>query len=210
MSEFKFLVGVTTERESGLIASRDDQSQKIEEAILEALESVDISDIGARSDSVYAVTSQDVWELDKRDEKEMRAEYEERVRAEEPDDKTLRRELKQAKDDTKHWKDMFERQKKITDQLLEDPSLKPTKVYQRKSGDRDAPAIYLADGRYDSVTFQYGADRHDGSYDVALIGEGELEIRSQSMGDQLVVIPWSGNVVRLKVLSSRPTTRRSQ
>lgn len=203
MSEFKFLVSVSTDRESGLIASRDDQSERIAEAIEEAVESADLSGIGARSDSVYAVSEHDVWELDKKDEKEMRAEYEERVRAEEPDDKTLRRELKQAKDDAKHWKDMFERQKKITDQLLEDPSLKPTKVYQRKSGDRDAPAIYLADGRYDSVTFQYGEDRHEGSYDVALVGEGELEIRSQSMGDQLVVIPWSGNVVRLMLLTTR-------
>ncbi len=211
MSVFIYKVQVTTEREEGLHASRDEQSEKIIEALEQATESADISGIGARGDSAYSVAEADIREMDNREMRQLHAEYDEMVKVEEPTDYALRQDLRKAFQEIKRLSGLVEKQKTIIETLENRPENKPTKVYQRKSGDRDAPAQYLADGRYDLVTFQFGADRHDGSFDVVLVEDGVLEIRSNSMGEQLAVIPWSGNVIRLKVLSNNnvlPKTRR--
>jgi hypothetical protein len=199
MSKFAYIVYVETERNSGLIASRDEQSEAIEQA-LDELSGLGISGIGARSDSDYSVTSVDFWMMDKKDEREVNEEYERHVKAEEPSNKELRRELKLTADERDKYRDLYERQKSIVDRLLDSPEFKETRIWteDRKGGEK--VRHFLPDGRYDKVHFKIDGTDDDASVTIGIDDySGDLEIRANAMGREMMVIPQSGNEVRLRV-----------
>lgn len=201
MSTFKYLVTVETERDSGLIASRDEQSEKIVQALEELDTYADITGIGARSDSDYSVASVDIWEMSKKDEKEMHAEYEREVREAAPAKDELLVELEAARADAAKYKNLYETQKGIVDQLLESPEFKETRIWtEKRNGLSDKVRTFLPDGRYDHVFFKVTDTDDDGALSIGIDDySGDLEIRSNSMGREMFVIPQSGNEIRIRV-----------
>lgn len=200
MSTFNYLVTVETERESGLIVSRDEQSEKIV-SVFDDLYSAELDSLGARSDSTYRVTEVEYQELEKRDLKTVNAEYDQAVRDAEPTDKELHTALREAKAEAAKWKDMYTRQKAIVDQIAEGDPLAGSKVYQepRKWINDDEPRLNLSDR--DAVYFQFGPHRSErlavrfSNYD-----DGSIEVTADTMGREFAVMPQSGNVVRIRVV----------
>jgi hypothetical protein len=201
MSSFTYLVEVETNRDSGLIVSRDDQSEKIIEA-LEQADTADLSGLGARSDSEYSVTLVGVTELEKRDLKQINSEYEESVRAAEPTDKELRLELKSAKLQIESLQSQVKGLQAIQDALMSDVAHKPSRIYQedstapRRSAGRPEAALrtYLDDGEHDRVLFAYG-DAWEERFEVALKPDNSIELRST--GGSMLIQPIGGNSVRI-------------
>lgn len=204
MSTLTFLVEVETERESGLIASNDEQSDKIQDAITEAVDGLGIDSIGARSDSTYNVTSVDIEELEKKGRASVRAEYEAAVRAEEPTDAELRQELKSARLELEGAKRHIEDLERAATKRREEADSKATGIYQILERGREEERVYMLDGVYDRVCFQMGAKEYE-RIEIGLtreyVREGRgavngVEIRNNNGG--LVVIPESGNVVKVR------------
>lgn len=192
MSKFAFMVYVETEKNSGLIASRDDQSERIINELENIGSYVDLNGIGARSDSEYEITNVDVWEMSKRDEKEMHAEYEREVKAAEPTDKELRQELSEMRADRDKYKSLFETQKSIVDQLIEAAPNANSRIWQEDAASRREQGDlknYLADGKHDSVMFQWGDSEFE-RFEVTL-RDDKLEVRNTDGG--ILVHPMGGN-----------------
>lgn len=199
MSTFKFFVTVETDRDSGLIASRDEQSEVIINE-LEAIEGFGISGIGARSDSEYSVASVDIVEMSKADERAMHAEYEREVREAAPSDDELRKEIKLSNDERDKYRNLYERQKAIVDQLMESPEFQQTRIWTEARSGGEKVRSFLPDGRYDRVHFKIDGSDDDSSVTVSIDDySGDMEIRSNSMGREMMVIPQSGNEVRIRV-----------
>lgn len=59
---FTFTVSVAVDRVSGKFVSRDELAEKMTEALTEALEGVDMTGLGADSDSEYTIVESDVAE----------------------------------------------------------------------------------------------------------------------------------------------------
>lgn len=198
MSKFAFMVYVDTDRESGLIASRDEQSEQIINE-LEAIDGFQISGIGARADSEYSVSSVDIWEMSKKDEKEAHELYEVEVKKVAPSDRSLRNEIALANAEAEKYRKLYETQKDIMEQLLASPEFKETRVFQedRKGGVK--VRTYMKDGRYDPVHFLMSEDGDD-HITVRRDEDGSLEIRYNAMGQQMVVVPKSGNEIAIRVL----------
>ena len=197
-NKFAFMVYVDTEKTAGLIASHDEQSEKIVDEIEQAIDGLDISGIGARSDSEYTVASVDIWEMSKRDEKEVHAEYEQHVRDAAPSADDLRHEIAAAKAEAEKYKSLYETQKSIVDQIIAGDPLEGSPVYQDPRGwrDDDAPRRNL-DPR-EITYFQYG-EHHAERFSVRM-KDAELEISADTIGRDFVVSPRSGNVVVIKVI----------
>jgi len=207
MTAYTFLVTADVERESGMHASRDDIADRIDEALAEAVGNADLTGLGPQSNSDYTMSEFEVRAMERKELKDAMREHDDMVVADYPGDKALQEELKlttAALEDERRFRRAAEEKLRKINEHVEQGK---TRIYQRRSGDRDAVATYLADGQYDGVTFQYGEDRHDGSFEVSLL-DGILEIRSNAMGDQLAIVPWSGNVVRLQILPREVATRR--
>jgi hypothetical protein len=192
MSKFAFMVYVETEKTTGLIASRDDQSERIISELENIGSYVDLNGIGARSDSEYDITDVDVWMMDKRDEKEMNAEYEQHVAAEAPTDKELRQELAALRADRDKYKNLYETQKAIVDQLIAGAPNANSRIWQEDAASRREQGDlknYLADGKHDSVMFQWGDSEFE-RFEVTL-REDKLEVRNTDGG--VLVHPMGGN-----------------
>lgn len=191
MSKFAYMVYVETEKTTGLIASRDEQSEAIE-AALDEIDGLDISGIGARSDSEYSVTSVDYWLMSKQDEKEANAEYEREVREAAPPKDELRRELEAARADAEKYKRLYETQKAIVDQIIAGDPNANSRIWQEDAASRrgqDDLKHYLADGKHDSVMFRWGDSEFE-RFEVTL-RDDKLEIRNTDGG--VLVHPMGGN-----------------
>jgi hypothetical protein len=200
MSKFVFLVTVETERESGLIASRDEQSEKILDELERIGDYVSISGIGARSDSEYTVSSSDVWEMSMKDEKELNEAFERQVAEARPPKDELAVELKLASDERDKYRKLYEGQKAIVDKLLESPEFKQTRIWTEDRSGGEKVYRYLPDGRYDKVHFKIDGGDDDAAVTIGIDDyTGDLEIRANAMGREMMVIPQSGNEVRLRV-----------
>jgi hypothetical protein len=199
MSTFTYLVTVEAERESGLNASRYDISEKITEEIERLADYVDATGLGARSDSDYSIEVSEVVELEKRDLKEVNAEYDRAVIAEEPSNKELRTELRNAKAEAEKYKALYETQKAIVDQIVESVSEGETRIYQDDRRAGDAGRVYLNDGQYDYVKFKFGTGdahlsiRYDPYFSEA------LEVRYNGMGHEIFLVPRSSNEFQIRV-----------
>lgn len=202
MSKFAFMVYVETDRDSGLIASRDEQSERISDELERIGDYVDLSGIGARSDSNYSIANVDVWEMSKKDEKEANEEYERTVREAAPPKDELLVELEAARADAAKYKSLYETQKGIVDKLLESPEFKETRIWTEDRSGGNKVRSFLPDGRYDRVHFGTSEDGDD-NISVGFDQEGHLEVRYNAMGKQLAVIPRSGNEVTLAVIDRR-------
>lgn len=197
MSEYSFLVRCNVERESGMHASRDDIAEMISDLLSNAIEGEQLSGLGARSDSEYAVDATDVWVLQKKDEKEVWAAHDEMVAADYPGDVALREELRAA------IRARSEAERKLRDAteriaaFEREAASKATRVYQRDPAKSIADSVntYLADGPHDSVVFQFGS-RWDEAFDVKLNKDGDLEIRQQN--GSLSITPTGGNTIKLE------------
>lgn len=201
MSTFTFLVTVETEREGGLIVSRDEQAEKIVEAIENAAPEADLSGLGARSDSEYSVTSVEVWPMDKKDLKEANAEYETAVLAAKPSDsemaaelKRLRKELADAKARVAGAENAAEAATKALREVHP-----VSRTWMGSNWDEEGMR-YLPDGRHDSVKFRYG-EREESFMTVEHSDQGGIEIRVNDAWGDLAVFPMSGNVVRLATVN---------
>lgn len=197
MSTFTYLVTVDTDRDSGLIASRDEQSERITAAIEEAVPEADLSGIGARSDSEYSVGSVSVWEMDKKDLKEFNAEYEAAVVAAAPSDAEMRAELKALRAELAAANARVVRAEQAAETakraLLEERP--KSRIWQGRGYD-EAERVYFADGRYDHIYF--ATSEGDDTISIRF-DDGDLEVRYNGMGNDLLVLPRSGNELALRV-----------
>lgn len=201
MSKFAFMVYVETEKSTGLIASRDEQAERIISELENIGSYVDLNGIGARSDSEYDIANVDVWMMDKRDEKEANEEYEARVLEAKPTDSETRRELVALRADRDKYKSLYETQKAIVDQLIAGDPLEGSNVYQepRKFTGDEEPRRNLSPR--DRVYFQYGTHHSERlSVQWSNHDDGSIEISADTMGREFAVLPQSGNVVRIKVI----------
>jgi len=199
VSKFVYLVKVETDRTHGLIASRSEQSDKIIEALQDPY--VTIDGIGARGDSTYDVTEVEVYELEDREMKELNAQYDTNVERSKPTDNALRADIREALADRDKYKDLYETQKAIVDQLIAGDPHEGSPVYQepRKWMNDDEPRVNL-DPR-ERVFFQFGDHRSQRfSVQFSNYKDGSIEITADTMGHEFAVMPQSGNVVRIKVL----------
>lgn len=201
MSKFAIMVYVDTEKSTGLIASRDEQVEKIVDELMSAIDGLDISGIGARGDSEYTVTNVDTWIMDKRDEREMNEEYEHHVLEAAPKPDELKAELMRLRADRDKYQNLYETQKAIVDQIIAGDPLEGSNVYQepRKYTNEEQPRRNL-DPR-DHVYFHYGEHRTSRlSVKWSNYDDGSIEIAADTMGREFAVLPQSGNVVRIKVI----------
>lgn len=207
MTAYTFLVTTHVERESGMHASRDEIADDLAEKLNNAIEGESISGVGPRSDSEYSVEATDVAVLDKKSERDTMAAHDEMVAAEYPGDVSLRAELRDAiRARAKAEQEvgtLTKRIERMERKAREDSP--PTRIYQRDSG-RELPPTYLRDGQYDEVSFVStpGGDRLDDGFSVRLSRYGDgIEIRANSMGKRLVVMPDAANSVTLRMISDR-------
>ena len=197
-NKFTYLVHVETEKTAGLMASRDEQSEKIVDELDNLAGNVDLSGLGARSDSEYGIVNIDVWEMSKRDEKEMHAEYEQAVREAAPDDRTLRNEIASAKAEAEKYKSLYETQKSIVDQIVAGDPLEGSPVYQDPRGWRDDESPRLNIDPREYIYVQFG-EHHNERFSIRF-RDGELEVSADTIGRDFVISPRSGNVVAIKVI----------
>lgn len=202
MAKYVFLVEVEVERDSGKFAGRDEISEKIAEALADAAESADLSGLGADSSSEYSVTQTDVGYLESKDLKSVYAEYDAAVIAELPGDPKLRTELKTQKNllaqSQRHVSKLLDQVRELTEQR----DVGKTRVYQQaEPHSLTSPRVYLADGPYDSVHFERSEDHWHDRWDVKLEEDGVLLVRTDTMGEDMVIIPRSSNEVRIKMVA---------
>lgn len=194
MPDITILVTATTEKTSGLIASRDEQADALVAEIEQAIEGFEISSIGARSDSTYMVDSATYEVLDAKNQKKILAEFDEHVRAEAPPTAELTKELKSTRLELEGAQREITRLEQLVAKLREEESGEKSRVYQKDGYGADETFTYLKDGQYDSVIFETG-DRWDDAFEVMHAREGAgVTIRFKGAGG-VVVSPDSGNVV---------------
>jgi chromosome segregation ATPase len=205
MSELSFLVSVTTERDSGLIAGKDEQIDAIESEIEQALNGFEISSIGARSDSTYTVTDLTVAALDKVAEREANREYEEHVRAEEPSDAELRKELAKVTAELAEARSKISSLESAATKRMEVQEVGKTRISQRLSSMNHDERVYLQDGRYSTIEFQLG-DQYDECIEIGFADYGrtgnslpELSIRSKQ--GQIVFAPLGSNTATVALVT---------
>lgn len=199
MSTFTYLVNVTTERESGLIASNDEQDDFLQNQITEAIESEAIDGIGARSDSTYNVTDVSIESLSRKDERDVRAEYEATVRAQEPSDTELRAELKTTRTELARALTRIQDLENAATKRKEAESLNATRIYQVTDRTiHGEERQYFSDGPYDFVCFQVGPNWGE-VIEVGFSKRGNtdstLEIRAKD--GYLSILPASMNMFYL-------------
>lgn len=201
MSKFAIMVYVDTEKSTGLIASRDEQVEKIVDELESAIDGLDISGIGARGDSEYTVTNVDTWIMDKRDEREMNEEYEHHVLEAAPKPDELKAELMRLRADRDKFQRLYETQKGIVDRIVEGAPHADSNVYQDRRGWTDEAEPRVNINPRDHIYFQYGEHRTDRlSVKWSNYDDGSIEVSADTMGREFAVLPQSGNVVRIKVI----------
>lgn len=194
-----FIVEVETEREGGLHASRDDINEKLEEAIDEAVQSADLSGLGARGDSEYSIANTSIDSVDTRNKagRDALMEYDSHVLQDLPGDEELRKQNRALKRQLEDLNRTLTQVKDRNIALQEEQESKRTRVWSSDSASRrDGVVHYLPDGQYDRIYMQYG-DRDDEVLQLSFSQDGVLEVMNQGW-KQLVIVPHSGNVVRLK------------
>lgn len=196
MTTLRYVVEVEVERESGLFASRDDISEKITEAIENAVEAdADLSGLGANSDSQYSVSSFGIIEVDN---KQITAEWranEERVREELPGDAELRSAVKSLRAEVREKVDAIRRLQREINEANEERELGRTGIYSQEG--YQSPKVYMPDGIYDRVYFQYG-ERDDERFSLKRTERGAIEIHMDAMGHhEMMVLPLSGNGIQI-------------
>lgn len=205
MPEFPFLVTVTTEKTSGLIVSRDDQIEAITSALADAERDIDLSNMGARSDSEYSVDIFDVKPLDLKRLRAELAEYDDHVAAAELPTAELKKQLKAKTKELEGAAREITRLEALVETLKTERSGEPTTIYQQDGYDKDATRVYLKDGRYDSVVFVVGEGRWDDAFEIMHSGgqnggmsadKGGVTVRFKGSGG-VIMTPDSGNVVSI-------------
>lgn len=200
MSTFTYLVTVDTEREEGLHASRDEQSEKIIEALEQGAQDADISGIGGRSDSVYSVTGVDIQEMEKKELKAVNAEYDQRVAEEAPPESKLKAELRAARQDLRAKDQEIARLERKLAAEREKADNEPTRIWIGGGWD-DEKKTFLPDGRYDHIYFRYG-DRDEARFTVGFdVRQKSLEIRTDDAFGSIAALPISGNVLRIAMVA---------
>lgn len=206
MSTFTYIVTVETERDSGLIAGRDEQSDSIVEAIEQAVYGHQIDSIGARSDSTYSVTSVDIAEYDNKSLKAELAEYDAAVAAAAPSNADLLAEVKTARAEAAAAGKALERAHEKLALYEADQDRAATRIWQEsRDGIVEGPRQYLADGRYDRVAFELKQEglKHPAEVKVGFDGrrggKEVLEIRVDGFM-QIAAIPQSSNVLHLMLI----------
>lgn len=200
MSQFTYLVTVDTEREEGLHASRDEQSEKIMEALEQGAQDADISGIGGRSDSAYSVTEIDIQEMEKKELKAVNAEYDRRIAEEAPPESKLKAELRVARQDLAAKDREIARLERKLAAEREKAGNEPTRIWIGGGWDDDEKT-FLPDGRHDHVYFRYG-DHDTARFTVGFDGrEKSLEIRTDDAFGLIAALPISGNVLRIAMVA---------
>jgi hypothetical protein len=135
--------------------------------------------------------------MSKKDEREMLAEYDQMVMADDPGDPALRAELKAAIRARSEAEAALRRANERIEEFSRERLSEATRVYQRDPSKSISDSVnnYLQDGPHDSVVFQFGK-RWDEAFDVRLTQSGDLEIRQQN--GSLSIIPTGGNTIRLE------------
>lgn len=202
MTAYTFMVTCDVERESGMHAGRDEISEIISERIIDAIDGETIDGVGPRSDSTYSTSATEVNTLEKKSERDAWMEYDEAVIAEYPGDAAILKELREARRISKELAQEVGRLEKFIQRMraAADEKMPPTRIYQLDSL-REAPPVYLRDGRYDAITFvpKAGSDRLEDGIVITMDEKGSLEIRSNSFG-RMAVLPQSGNVVQIALI----------
>lgn len=190
MSTFHYLVEIETERESGLIAGRDEQDELILEALQEAEGNISISGIGARSDSDYSVASFSVEGIEKKDLKQINAEYDAAVYESYPSDGDMEDEIKRLKT------------KLVAAETARKKAESVAKAAVKKL-DAGKTSIYVED--YSSETIHYVPDDRPLTFELPGRNEkvritreknGVLEVHYEGF-NRMSVRPRSGNVLSL-------------
>lgn len=204
MAIHTFIVEVEVDRDSGLFASRDEIGERIEEALME-VESVDLSGLGANSDSEYSVQSfsVDVVDTTKKAGRDKLMEYDAQVIADLPGDATLRESNKalraQLKELNRVLTDVKDRNIKLQTAMEEKQATERTRLwYADSTARRNDYKTFMPDGKYDRVFFQWG-ERDDECFAFEFQEDGTIEIRNQGWS-QLTIVPNSSNVVYIKAV----------
>jgi hypothetical protein len=200
MGTLRYVVEVTTERESGLFAGRDEIAEKIEDALNDALQDVDLTGLGSQSNSDYAVTEIGITEVDN---KQIRAEWQEnqrRMHEELPGDPELRKRVKALTAEVREKVDTIRRLQSDLERSRAERAGEPTRVFVSEGYGGDK--VYLRDSVLDRVNFI--VDENDHERDIISVthrGDEGIEVRYENMGrNVLAVLPQSGNVLRLVVV----------
>lgn len=200
MSQFTYFVTVDTERDEGLHASRDEQSEKIMDALEQGAQDADISGIGGRSDSTYSVVSVDIVEMEKKELKAINAEYDQRIAEEAPPESKLKAELRVARQDLAAKDREIARLERKLAAEREKAGNEPTRIWIGGGWDDDDEKTFLPDGRHDHVYFRYG-DRDTARFTVGFDGrEKSLEIRTDDAFGLIAALPISRNVLRIAMV----------
>ena len=195
MSTVRFVVEVEVERESGLFAGRDEIAEKVQEAIEAGIEDVDLSGLGANSDSQYSVVEFGLTEVDNKQLKAEWRENEHRVREALPGDAELRNQVKALSHEVREKVDAIRRLQREIDEAAEERETGRTNVYLQEGYHK--PKEYLPDGEFDRIYFQFG-ERDDERFALQRTKQGLVEIRMDGMSSyEMMVSPYSGNVLHI-------------
>ena len=193
MTMLRFVVEVEVERESGLFASRDEISEKVQDSIESGIEDVDLSGLGANSDSQYSVVSYGAEEVDNKQIKAEWSENEHRVREELPGDPELRNKVKSLTHEVRDKVQSIRRLQAEIEEANQKREIGRSFVYSQEG--YQSPRVYLPDGEYDRIYVQFG-EREDQRFTLKRTAEGRIEIHMDSMGwHEMMVQPLSGNGV---------------
>jgi len=200
--KFTVLVEVEVEREEGKFAGRDEVFERLEDAIVEAVDIADLHGLGADGSSTYVVVGTDMRELDRKELKHVYDEYDERVVQDLPGDENLRKENRHLRSQLKELNETLNYVKDRNLKLLEEQEAKATRIYQRDpaSWGRDSKRTYIDDRL--PVTYQWADNDTQGSFNIEFQPGpkgGDLEIRCNGWHD-LFVKPYSSNVIIVKAV----------
>ncbi len=142
----------------------------------------------------------DVTPLEKKSLKEARAEYDDVVISQMPGDAALRKEMKALRKELKESQALAHR---LADQIVTmsaERETGKTRVYiENREGVVTTPE-YLPDGQWDNVFFQW-SDRGFGQrWGVRMNEDGVLIVRTDTMGDDMVIAPRSSNEIEVRMI----------
>jgi hypothetical protein len=198
--KLSFLVTAEVDRDSGLFASRDELVEKFDAALASAADDVDLSGVGANSDSEYSVSEFTVYELNPSSEKAAWLDHSERVAQDYPGDKKI---LDRARRATLRIKELEAEVASLGRKLEAKRAAVEEGATRVMLGYYDDARTYLPDSTHDKVYFELGdpSDDHQVvAVNIATRGWGDEKysvLEVYALGRSIAIHPSSGNTCQI-------------
>jgi hypothetical protein len=199
MSTFHFLVEVDVERDTGKFVGRDEIADAIASALEDGADMASLSGLGADSASEYSVQSTNVSYMEKKELREAYDTYDQARIDEAPTDAELVKAVKDAVVARNTAEARIVQLEAQVARLQEERKVGETRVYQIQGSSYSDPKIYLADSQHDPIYFQRTEQWSD-RWHVYMAKDGSLQIRTDTMGDYMCVVPKSSNEFEVRMV----------